>query len=128
MGRRIAGPALGQSLLSLTRRSSPSSLDLPAASWARRVAPGTRGGVMSEVHAPEPGHLVVVGASAGGIEALSVLVSGLTQGFPAPVVLAQHLDPSRPSMLPDILERRTTMLVETVTGDTRLESGHVYVI
>src|SRR5437588_397969 len=41
------------------------------------------------------GDLVVVGSSAGGIEALSILVSTLSTDFPAPIVLAQHLDPNR---------------------------------
>ena len=39
--------------------------------------------------------LVVVGSSAGGIDALSVLVSTLPALFPAPIVIAQHLDPRR---------------------------------
>ena len=34
------------------------------------------------------GELVVVGSSAGGVEALSVLVSNLPSDFPAPIVLA----------------------------------------
>jgi CheB methylesterase len=40
--------------------------------------------------------LVVVGSSAGGIEALSLLVSTLPTDFPIPLVLAQHLGPDRP--------------------------------
>src|SRR5215471_20071914 len=51
----------------------------------------------------EPGDLVVVGASAGGVGALTVLVSNLGDDFPAPVVIAQHLDPKRPSNLGSIL-------------------------
>lgn len=43
--------------------------------------------------------LVVVGSSAGGIEALSTLVASLPAGFPAPIILAQHLDPRYPSHL-----------------------------
>ncbi|HYJ33529.1 MAG TPA: CheR family methyltransferase [Candidatus Binatia bacterium] len=77
---------------------------------------------------PVDGHLVVVGSSAGGIEALSVLASGLGKDFSAPVVLAQHLDPSRPSQLAGILERRTDLPVVTVTGDTVLEPGTIYVV
>ncbi len=76
----------------------------------------------------EPGHLVVVGSSAGGIEALGVLVSGLAEGFPAPVVLAQHLDPTRPSQLSGILERRSVLPVVTVTDDTKLQPGRIYVV
>lgn len=53
--------------------------------------------------------LVVVRLSAGGIEALSTLVATLPAEFPAPLVLAQHLDPSRPSHLAEILARRSAL-------------------
>ncbi len=72
--------------------------------------------------------LVVVGSSAGGIEALSILVGTLPKDFPAPVVLAQHLDPTRPSNLDQILQRRTTLPVEVVTTSTTLQAGHIYVV
>ena len=74
--------------------------------------------------------LVVVGSSAGGIGALSVLVSTLPKSFPAPVVLAQHLDPQRPSHLGSILERRSTLPIVIVDEDapTPLEKGKIYVV
>jgi two-component system, chemotaxis family, CheB/CheR fusion protein len=50
-------------------------------------------------------HLVVVGSSAGGIGALSGLVSSLPEDFGAPIVVAQHLDPKRESHLQEILSR-----------------------
>ena len=52
--------------------------------------------------AEQNSYLVVVGSSAGGIEALSELVSTLPEGLPAPVVIAQHLDPDRESRLQEI--------------------------
>ena len=72
--------------------------------------------------------LVVVGSSAGGVEALSILVSTLPNDFPAPIVLAQHLDPSRPSSLDTILRRRTSLPVELVSGVSTLEKGKIYVV
>jgi two-component system, chemotaxis family, CheB/CheR fusion protein len=74
--------------------------------------------------------LVVVGASAGGVGALSTLVSTLNKSFPAPIVIAQHLDPQRPSQLGSILERRSTLpiLVVSEHGQTKLEGGKVYVV
>ncbi|MEO8970918.1 MAG: CheR family methyltransferase [Ktedonobacteraceae bacterium] len=75
-----------------------------------------------------PGDLVVVGSSAGGIEALSILVSTLPVDFPAPIVLAQHLDPSRPSSLDSILQRRTQLPVEVVSVNSQLEAGKIYVV
>ncbi|MEA2531083.1 MAG: two-component system, chemotaxis family, CheB/CheR fusion protein [Thermomicrobiales bacterium] len=72
--------------------------------------------------------LIVVGASAGGIEALSALVATLPVEFPAPVVIAQHLSPHRASSLADILDRRSRLPVRTVNGHEPLESGVIYVV
>src|SRR4051812_47225321 len=72
--------------------------------------------------------LVVVGSSAGGIEALSRLVAGLPADFPAPIVVAQHLDPTRYSHLGEILGRRSVLPVKVVDGYEPLEPGIVYVV
>src|SRR5690349_18871028 len=74
------------------------------------------------------GQLVVIGASAGGVEALSVLVSTLPADFPAPIVIAQHLDPHRPSHLQQILARRSPLPVQTVTDRTLLKAGTIFVV
>ena len=74
------------------------------------------------------GDLVVVGSSAGGIEALSILVSSLPTDFPAPIVLAQHLDPKRNSNLDVILRHHATLPVELVETRCLMERGHVYVV
>jgi two-component system CheB/CheR fusion protein len=72
--------------------------------------------------------LVVIGSSAGGIEAISILVSTLPTDFPAPIVLAQHLDPTRTSNLDTIVRQHSTLPVELVTGRSLLEPGKVYVV
>ncbi len=72
--------------------------------------------------------LVVVGSSAGGIEALSIFVNTLPDDFPAPIVLAQHLDPNRPSNLDTILRRRTALAVQVVTSQSALQTGTIYVV
>src|SRR5919197_3881806 len=77
---------------------------------------------------PRISQLVVVGASAGGIDALSTLVATLPRDFPAPIVIAQHLDPGRPSHLAQILARRSTLPVHTVTDQAPLENGVVFVV
>src|SRR5215213_6628700 len=78
----------------------------------------------------QKGDLVVVGSSAGGVAALSTLVSTLNKNFPAPIVLAQHLDPQRPSHLGTILERRSTLPIVVVSEHepTPLERGKIYVV
>ena len=72
--------------------------------------------------------LVVIGASAGGIEALSALVATLPSPFPAPIVIAQHLDPTRESRLEVILARRSTLPVRTATNGERMDAGVIYVV
>ena len=85
---------------------------------------------MSEIENKEAreGSLIVVGSSAGGIEAASVLVSTLPADFPAPLVLAQHLDPTRTSSLHLILRQRSVLPVELVTTRIQLEPGKIYVV
>jgi two-component system CheB/CheR fusion protein len=73
-------------------------------------------------------HLVVVGSSAGGIDALSVLVASLPDDFPAPIVLAQHLDPSMPSRLDEILQSRSALPVRMVAEREPLRNGTIYVV
>ncbi len=74
--------------------------------------------------------LVVAGASAGGIEALSHLVARLPADFSASVVIAQHLDPHRPSHLGEILGRQAILPIQTVTDGASqpLRPGVVYVV
>jgi two-component system, chemotaxis family, CheB/CheR fusion protein len=72
--------------------------------------------------------LVVIGASAGGIEALSRFLTTLPGDFPAPVVIAQHLEPSRVSHLQEILSRRSRLPVRSVAAAEAIVPGVVYVI
>ncbi|MGC8635315.1 MAG: CheR family methyltransferase, partial [Candidatus Limnocylindrales bacterium] len=73
-------------------------------------------------------HLVVVGASAGGVEAVSEFLASLPPGFTAPVVVAQHLNPGRPSHLHEILSRRSPLPLRVAAAREPLEGGVVFVI
>jgi two-component system CheB/CheR fusion protein len=72
--------------------------------------------------------LVVIGSSAGGIEALSRVVATLPADFAAPIVIAQHLDPHHPSHLQEILSRHATLPVREVEQREPLEDGVIYVV
>ncbi len=72
--------------------------------------------------------LVIIGSSAGGIDALSEVVRTLPPEMPAPVLIAQHLDPSRPSHLTEILRRQSRLRVETVGDRARLEPNTILVL
>jgi two-component system CheB/CheR fusion protein len=72
--------------------------------------------------------IVAIGASAGGIEALSDLMGYLTNDTGMAFVLVQHLDPKHNSMLTELLSRRTPMKVEEASHGMQTRPNHVYVI
>ena len=72
--------------------------------------------------------IAAVGASAGGIEAFTELVSNLPTDTGMAFVLVQHLDPEHHSMLTELLSKKTAMRVKEVTNGMSVEPNHVYVI
>ncbi|HEY7288534.1 MAG TPA: chemotaxis protein CheB [Vicinamibacterales bacterium] len=83
--------------------------------------------VLDERSVVKPPAVVVIGASAGGIEALSTILGGLPKDFPAPIVVVQHRSPTTASLLVPILGRRSTMpVVDALEGES-LKAGVVYV-
>ena len=77
--------------------------------------------------APRVRDLVVVGASAGGVEALKSLTSLLPADLPATVLVALHLPPSARSYLPEILGRTCALPVRTARDGMVLSPGEVVV-
>ncbi len=72
--------------------------------------------------------IVGVGASAGGLEALTELLNHLPGDTGLAFVLIQHLDPNHESHLTELLSKATRMPVLEVKDGTRAEANHVYVI
>ncbi|UPT72404.1 MAG: PAS domain-containing protein [Elusimicrobiota bacterium] len=73
-------------------------------------------------------HIVGIGASAGGLEALSRLLSKLPPRTGMAFVVVQHLDPTRASLLAQILQKETAMPVKEAVDGARIAPDHVYVI
>ena len=69
---------------------------------------------------------VVIVASAGGINALSALLSALPRSFSLPIFIAQHLSPTARSILPTVLNRRSSLTVAWATHGTYPHQGCVY--
>jgi two-component system, chemotaxis family, CheB/CheR fusion protein len=81
-----------------------------------------------ERNGDEKTFLVLIGSSAGGIEALSAFVKSLPSDLPAAIVIAQHLAPTHESRLTEILAAHSPLPVRTVLGKETLETGTIYVI
>jgi len=72
--------------------------------------------------------IAAIGASAGGIEATTELLSHVPPDTGMAFVLVQHLDPSHHSMLTELLSKKTPMRVVEVTNGMTVEPNQVYVI
>jgi two-component system chemotaxis response regulator CheB len=71
--------------------------------------------------------VIVVGASAGGVQALQALVAQLPAELPASVLVVLHLMSSGTSVLHSILDRAGALPATQALDGERLERGHVYV-
>jgi two-component system, chemotaxis family, protein-glutamate methylesterase/glutaminase len=71
--------------------------------------------------------VIALVASAGGVDALSRALAGLSGDLPASVIVLLHSDPDRESLLPRILRRVTTLEVEAASDGAALAPGRVLV-
>jgi two-component system, chemotaxis family, CheB/CheR fusion protein len=76
----------------------------------------------------QPFTVVGIGASAGGLEAVSELLSSLPVDSGLAFILVQHLDPHHDSMLVEILAKRTAIPIRQATEGLPIEPNHLYVI
>ena len=71
--------------------------------------------------------IIALAASAGGLKALSQVLTALPADFPASIVVVQHLDPRHRSLMADILSRRTALQVKQAEEGNRLSAGTAYI-
>lgn len=69
--------------------------------------------------------LVVIGASAGGIEVLRGLVAGLPEDFPAAVIVCVHIPEDLPGALPNILSRAGALPAAFAKQDGKVEPATI---
>lgn len=72
--------------------------------------------------------IVLIGASAGGLEALQDLLSNF-ESIPgtAAIIIAQHVSPTHKSMLASLLRRNTTMEVVDARSGEQVEVDKIYI-
>lgn len=75
-----------------------------------------------------PFPIVGIGASAGGLEALSELLTGLPPSSGMAFLLVQHLDPHHDSLLPALLAAKTLLPVQEAREGLVVKPDHIYVI
>ena len=72
--------------------------------------------------------IVGIGASAGGLEALEQFFANMPPNNGIAFVIIQHLDPTHPGIMPQLLQRITGMHVQQARDRCRVKPGFVYVI
>src|SRR6185369_13898660 len=74
-----------------------------------------------------PQDIVVIGASAGGIEALRVLVGALPADLPASIFAVLHTSPQAPGMLAEILDHAGRLSARSARDGEPIRRGTIYV-
>ncbi len=72
--------------------------------------------------------MVGIGASAGGLDAFKKLLKAIPENSGMAYVLVQHLDPKHESLLPDLLQKVTSIPVREISDDLKVEPNHIYII
>ena len=71
-------------------------------------------------------HVITIGTSAGGIQALRTLVKQLPKDFPASVHIVQHLSSESPSNLVAVLQSRSNLPIAFARDREPIEPGRIY--
>ena len=71
--------------------------------------------------------IVVIGASAGGVETLKALVGLLPTNLPASIFVVVHFPATSVSVLPDILNRTGPLLAAHAKNHEQIQPGRIYV-
>ena len=75
-----------------------------------------------------PTHVVGIGASAGGLEAMEAFFDNVPTQTGMAYVVVQHLSPDFKSMMDDLLARHTSMSIHLVEDGMLVEADHLYLI
>ena len=101
----------------------------PSDAEKRGISTARDGATFPGREAPEaPFPIVGIGASAGGLEALEVFFDNMPPEPDMAFVVVQHLAPERPTIMPELLARRTKLPVQLAEDGTRIAANNVYVI
>jgi two-component system CheB/CheR fusion protein len=77
---------------------------------------------------PAPTHVVGIGASAGGLDALERFFHDLPEDTGMAYVVVQHLSPDFKSLMDELLARKTRLPITLVADGMAVEANHVYLI
>lgn len=69
---------------------------------------------------------IVIGASAGALEALSVILPGLPASFPLPIMIVVHVPPDKTSILAELFRQKCRIDVREAEDKEPIKAGTIY--
>jgi two-component system chemotaxis response regulator CheB len=75
----------------------------------------------------EKRNIIVIGASAGGFEAIRQLVAALPATLDAAIFVVWHMSPDVTGLLPQVLNRENTLLASNALDNEAIKFNHIYV-
>jgi len=72
--------------------------------------------------------IIGLGASAGGLEALKAFFLNVPENSKMAYIVVVHMNPNQPSLMPDLLQKTTSLPVSTARDGQIIEPGNIYVI
>lgn len=83
--------------------------------------------LMNDTHCEPARHVIAMAASVGGLKALSTILGALPSDFPAAIAIVMHLSPDHESLLAQILDSRTSLIVKQAQAGDVLCASSVFV-
>lgn len=81
----------------------------------------------SKAKEPHPTRVIVMGASAGGLQAITKVISQLQSNFPIPILVVQHISADATgNALLDSLTRNSQLICGHAKNGTVMKAGHLY--
>src|SRR5215218_8468000 len=75
----------------------------------------------------DPQRIIVIGASAGGFEAIKKLISDLPPDFSTPILIVWHMSPDIHGVLPQILNRLNKIVAATAIDNEEIKPNRIYI-
>ena len=69
---------------------------------------------------------IVIGVSAGGLKALSVILPGLPRDFGLPILIVIHLPPGKKSIVADLFDEKCQVTVSEAEDKEPIQAGRIY--
>jgi two-component system chemotaxis response regulator CheB len=78
---------------------------------------------------PKPGNYetVVIGASAGGLHALSALLARIPENYSLPIVIVQHRSKEEKDLLENVLQQKCKIKIKQADEKEKIMPGMVYI-